>query len=73
MQLRLFGIEERRDDSYDVYKEFQKHLGQGPGIFYETNLISKDNHPPLKNNKSNSLGGLNSLVKNLTNRKQLDR
>ena len=37
------------------------------------NLIWKDNHPPLKSNKSNSLVRLSSLVKNLTHRNQLER
>ena len=39
----------------------------GPEDFYETNLIWKDN-PPLKNNKSNTLGRLSSVVKNVTHR-----
>ena len=66
-------IEERRDDSNYVYEEFQKQLGRGPGGFHETNLIWKDDHSPLKNNKSNSLGRLSSLVKNLTHGNQLER
>ena len=44
----------------------------GPEDFYETNLIWKDN-PPLKNNKSNTLGRLSSVVKNVTHRNQLER
>ena len=71
--LDCLGIEERRDDSNYVYKDFQKQLGHGPWGFYKTNLIWKDNHPPLKNNKSNSLERLSSLVKNLTHRNQLKR
>ena len=70
--LHCLGIEERRDDSNYVYEEFQKQLGCGPGSFYEANLIWKDNHPPLKNNKSKSLGRLSNLVKNLTHRNQLE-
>ena len=70
--LDCLGIEKRRDDSNYVYEEFKKQLGCGPGGFYETNLIWKDNHPPLKNNKSNSLGRLSSLVINLTHRNQLE-
>ena len=54
-------------------EEFQKRLGRGSGGFYETNLIWKNNPPPLKNNKCNSLGRLSSLVKNLTHRNQLER
>ena len=43
------------------------------GGFYETNLVWKDNHPPLKRSKSNSLGRLSNLVKNLTHRNQSER
>ena len=71
--LDCLEIEERRDDSNYVYKDFQKQLGHGPWGFYKTNLIWKDNHPPLKNNKSDSLGRLGNLVKNLTHRNQLER
>ena len=48
-------------------------MGRGPGGFYKINLIWKDSHSPLKNNKSNSLGRLSSLVKNSTHRNQLER
>ena len=67
------GIEKRRDDNIYVYEEFQKPLGREPGGFYETNLIWKDNHLALKSSKSNSLGRLSSLVKNLTQINQLER
>ena len=70
--LDCLGIEERRDDSNYAYEEFQKQLGRRPGGFYETNLIWKDNHPPLKNNRSNSLCRLSNLVKNLAHKNQLD-
>ena len=56
-----------------VYEEFQKQLGCRPGGFYETHLVWKYNFPPLKNNKSGSLGRLSNLVKNLTHRNQLER
>ena len=72
-RLDCLGIEDRLSNNNYVYKEFKKQLGRGPGGFYETNLIWKDNHPPLKNNKSNSLGRLSSLVKDLTHRDQLER
>ena len=36
-------------------------------------LIWKGNHPLLKNNKSNSLGIISNLLKNLTHRNQLER
>ena len=51
----------------------KRRLGRGHGGIYETKLIWKDNHPPLKNNKPNSLGRLSSLVWNLTHRNQLQR
>ena len=53
-------------------RNFKKSWGVDLGL-YETNLIWKDNPPPLKNSKSNSLGRPNSLVKNLTHRNQLER
>ena len=48
-------------------------MGRGTWGFYETYLIWEDNHLPLKNKISNSLGRLSSLIKNLTHRKQLER
>ena len=72
-RLDSLRIKERWDDSNYVYEEFRKELGRGSEGFYEKNLIWKDNHPPLKNNKSNCLDRLNSLVKNWTHRNQLER
>ena len=43
------------------------------GRFYKTNLIQKDNHPPLKSSKSNSLSRLSSPLKNFTHGNQLER
>ena len=71
--LDCLSTEERRDDSNYIYTEFQKQLGRGSGRFYETNLIWRDNHPPFKNNKYNSLGRLSSLMKNVKHRNQLER
>ena len=71
--LCCLGIKERRDDNNYVYEEFLKQLGRGPGWFYETNLIWKDHHRLLRNNKSNSFGRLSGLMKNLTHRNQLER
>ena len=31
--LDCLGVEERLNDSNYVYKEFQKQLGRGPGVF----------------------------------------
>ena len=63
--LDCLGIEERHDDSYYVYEEFEKQFRRGPGSFYETNLIWKNNPLPLKNNKSNNLGRLSRLENSL--------
>ena len=63
--LDCLGFEKGRDNSHYVFEEFQKQMGRELGGFYETNLIWKDNHPPLKNNKSNNLGRVSSVVKNL--------
>ena len=65
-------IEERRVGSNYVYEEFQKQLQRGPGGCYEMNLIWKDNHPPLKNNRFNSHCRLISLIKYLTHSNQLE-
>ena len=46
--LDCLGIEERRDHSNYIYEEFQRELAHGSGGFFETNLIWKDNNPPLK-------------------------
>ena len=55
-----------------MFEEFNS-WGHGPGGFFQTKLIWKDNHPPFKSNKSNSLGRLSSLVKKSTHRNQLER
>ena len=62
--LDCLGVEGRRDDINYVYEEFHKQLGYEPGGLNETNLVWKDNPPLLKNNKSNSIDRLSSLVKN---------
>ena len=69
--LDCLGIGERRDDSNYIYKELQMQLR--PWGFYETNLIRKNNPPPLKTNKSNSLDRLSGLMKDLMHRNQLER
>ena len=55
-----------------VYDEFQKQLGRSDEGWYETNLIWKEKHPPLNNNKSGSLGRLNNLLRNLSRNNQLE-
>lgn len=71
--LDCLGVEGRRDNSNNVYEEFEKQLGGGPGGFYKTNLIWRDNHPSLENNKSNNIGLITSLMTNLTHKNQLER
>ena len=55
------GIEEKHEKN----GEFRKQLGWDSLGNYETNLIWKENHPPLRSNEVNSLGRLHSLRKNL--------
>ena len=57
------------DNNYG-YKEFQKQLGRRPGGFYKTNLIWKDNHPPLEKKKSSSLGRLSSFIRRKSTHKK---
>ena len=53
-------------DQSDVYREFQEQLTRDEREgWYETSLPWKDNHPLLPNNKSGSLGRLNSQVAKL--------
>ena len=60
------GIEEKHEKNNEfVYGEFRKQLGRDSLGNYETNLIWKENHPPLRSNEVNSLGRLHSLTKNL--------
>ena len=64
--LDCLGIEEKHEKNSEfVYREFRKELGRDSLGNYETNLIWKENHPPLRSNEVNSLGRLHSLRKNL--------
>ena len=63
--LDCLGIKEKHEKNVFVYEEFGKQLGRDSFGFYETNLIWKENHPPLRSNEVNSLGRLHSLTKNL--------
>ena len=59
-------IEEKHEKTYEfVYGEFRKQLSRDSVGNYETNLIWKENHPPLRSNEVNSLGTLHSSTKNL--------
>ena len=71
--LDVLGIEENRKKGNSVvYEEFQKELGRCPEGCYETNLLWKDNHLHLNSNKSESLGRLNNLLKNLSQNKKFE-
>ena len=48
-----------------VYEEFKEQLVRSPKGWYETGLLWKGNHPPLPNNKHESLKHLGSLVRKL--------
>ena len=64
--LDCLGIEEKHEKNNEfIYGEFRKQLGRDSLGNYETNLIWKENHPPLRSNEVNSLGRLHSLTKNL--------
>ena len=71
--LNCLSIKKRRDDSNFCLRGISKIVGAWTGVFYQTNLIWKDNHSPLKNNKTNRLCRLSHLLKNLTHRNQLER
>ena len=60
--LECFGIEEKHEKTnVFVYGEFRKQLGRDSFGNYETNLIWKENHPPLRSNEANSFGRLHTL------------
>ena len=69
----VLGIKDKHTKRYGkIYDEFQKQLGRSDEGWYETNLIWKEKHPPLNNNKSGSLGRLNNLYRNLSLNNQLE-
>ena len=62
--LDYLGIEEKHEKKNEfVYGEFRKQLARDSLRNYEPNLIWKENHPPLRSNKVNSLGRLNKVNK----------
>ena len=64
--LDCLGIEEKHEKNNEfMYGEFRKQLGRDSFENYETNLIWKENHPPLRSKEVNSLGRLHNLTKNL--------
>ena len=71
--LDVLGVKDKlsnRDGK--IYDEFQTQLGCSDEGWYETNLIWKEKHPPLNNNKSGSFGRLNNLLRNLIRNNQLE-
>ena len=73
ISLDYLGVPEKQDkpDEY-VYEKFREQLGQGPGEYYGTNLIWKENHLLLQNNERISLGRLKNLIRNLNCSKSLE-
>ena len=55
-----------------IYDAFQKQLRRSDEGWYETNLIWKEKHAPLNDNKSGSLGRLNNLLRNLSRNNLLE-
>ena len=64
--LDVLGIEENHNfKDTEILDKFKKQLKQSDEGWYETGLIWKTDHPVLTNNKSNSLGRLNNVLKHL--------
>ena len=62
----VLGIEENHSlKDTEILDRFKKQLKQSGKGWYETGLIWKTDHPVLTNNKSNSLGRLNNLLKHV--------
>ena len=64
--LDVLGLQDSLGQSQElVYQDFQEQLRQGDEGWYETGLLWKPGHDPLPNNKANSMGRLNNLIKRL--------
>ena len=69
----VLGVkDEHTNRDEKIYDEFQKQLRRSDEGWYETNLVWKEKHPPLNDNKSGSLGRLNNLLRNLSRNNQLE-
>ena len=71
--LDVLGVKDehpKRDGK--IYNEFQKQFLHSDQGWYKTNLMWKEKHPPLNNNKSGILGRLNYLLGNLSRNNQLE-
>lgn len=60
--LDVLGLEER-DDQCKVFEKFKSQLKRHPEGYYETGLIWKIGHPPLPNDKNESVTRLKNLVR----------
>ena len=61
--LDCLGIDEKHENNSEfVYGEFRKQLGPYYIENHETNLIWKENHPPLRSNDVYSLGRLHNCL-----------
>ena len=71
--LDVLGVKDEhinRDEK--IYDEFQKQFRRCDEGWYETNLIWKEKHPPLNDNKSGILGRLKNLLRNLSRNNRLE-
>ena len=71
-RLDVLGLKDSETgDQGIVYEEFKEQLTRNPEGWYETSLPWKGNHPPLPNNKGNSLSRLDTLVRKLEKQESL--
>ena len=55
-----------------MYDKFRKQLRRNSEGYYETNLVWKESHSLLSDNKYGSIGRLNNLVKTLRRSNKLE-
>ena len=73
-RLDVLGLEDKSEhDQFEVYDEFKEQLTRASEGWYETGLLWKGNHPPLKNNREGSLRRLTALRNRLNKRELLER
>ena len=64
--LDVLGIEENHSlKDTEILDRLKKQLKQSDEGWYKTGLIWKTDHPVVTNNKNNSLGRLNNLLRHL--------
>ena len=64
--LDVLGIEENHSlKDTEILDRLKKQLKQSDQGWYKTGLIWKTDHPVVTNNKNNSLGRLNNLLRHL--------